>query len=83
MASSMAAVGPQTARAAAFCARFGLSLPILMAPMAGASPPGLAASVANADGMGALGALSSTPEAIAEWARAFRARSNGSFQVNL
>lgn len=83
MAPSKAATGPQTARAAAFCARFGLSLPILMAPMAGASPPGLAASVANAGGMGALGSLSSTPQAIADWARAFRTRSNGSFQVNL
>lgn len=83
MATMPHAAGPQRARAAAFCARFGLRLPILLAPMAGASPPGLAAAVANAGGMGALGALTSTPEAIADWARAFRARSNGSFQVNL
>jgi len=70
-------------RAVAFCERFGLRIPVLMAPMAAASPPGLAAAVANAGGMGALGALSTTPEGIADWARAFRAQSNGSFQVNL
>jgi nitronate monooxygenase len=83
MASNMPAGGPQAARAAAFCDRFGLRIPILLAPMAGASPPGLAAAVANAGGMGALGALTTTPEGIADWARAFRAQSNGSFQVNL
>lgn len=71
------------ARAAAFCERFGLRLPILLAPMAGATPAALAGAVANAGGMGALGALGTTPEGIAEWARAFRAQSNGSFQVNL
>ncbi len=70
-------------RASAFCARFGLRLPILLAPMAGSTPAALAAAVANAGGMGALGALGTTPEGIADWARAFRAQSNGSFQVNL
>lgn len=74
---------PQRDRAAAFCARFGLAAPILMAPMAAASPPALAAAVANGGGMGALGALSTTPEGIAAWAADFRARSNGGFQVNL
>lgn len=83
MASRTPAGGPQAARAAAFCERFGLRLPILLAPMAGASPPGLAAAVANAGGMGALGALTTTPAGIADWARAFRTASNGSFQVNL
>lgn len=71
------------ARAAAFCERFGLRVPILLAPMAGSSPPALASAVANAGGMGALGALNTTPEGIADWARAFRAQSNGSFQINL
>lgn len=74
---------PQRARAAAFCERYGLSVPILLAPMAGSTPPALAAAVANGGGMGALGALNTTPEGIAEWAAAFRARSNGAFQVNL
>ena len=72
-----------TARAAAFCARFGLRAPILQAPMAGASPPGLAAAVANAGGMGGAGVLLSEPDAIADWAAAFRAQSNGAFQLNL
>ena len=51
--------------------------------MAGASPPGLAAAVANGGGMGALGALTIKPEGILEWAREFRRQSNGSFQINL
>jgi len=71
------------ARAATFCQRFGLRAPILMAPMAGACPPGLAAAVANGGGMGAMGALTSDPAAIAAWVAAFRAQSNGTFQLNL
>lgn len=71
------------ARAAAFCARHGLSVPVLQAPMAGASPVGLAAAVARAGGMGALGALMLPPEGIAAWAGGFRAACNGAFQVNL
>lgn len=71
------------ARAAAFCARFGLRAPILLAPMAGATPAALGAAVANAGGMAGFGALTSSPAAIAGWASEFRARSNGAFQVNL
>ena len=67
----------------AFCARYGLQVPILQAPMASASPAKLAAAVANAGGMGALGALMSTPEGIRDWVKAFRASSNGSFQLNV
>lgn len=70
-------------RAAAFCDRFGLRLPILLAPMAGVPAPGLSAAIASAGGMGAVGALMMAPEAIADWARAFRAASNGTFQANL
>jgi nitronate monooxygenase len=71
------------ARAAAFCARHGLAVPVVQAPMAGVSPVGLAAGVAQAGGMGALGALMLPPDAIGAWAQAFRAQSNGAFQVNL
>jgi nitronate monooxygenase len=71
------------ARADAFCARFGLRLPILMAPMASACPPALAAAVANAGGMGGFGALGLEPPAIAAWSANFRALSNGAFQINL
>ena len=44
-------------RAKAFCDGLGLRMPILLAPMAGACPPALSAAVANAGGMGAMGAL--------------------------
>jgi nitronate monooxygenase len=70
-------------RADAFCQRYGLRAPILMAPMAGACPVGLAAAVANAGGMGGFGALLSAPDAIAGWTRQFRDQSNGGFQINL
>src|SRR5437762_2733681 len=70
-------------RAEAFCRRFGLRVPILQAPMAGASPVGLAAAVGNAGGLGALGALMTSPNGIAAWAEQFRGQSNGSFQINL
>ena len=71
------------ARAKEFCRRFGLDLPILLAPMAGACPPGLSAAVANAGGMAALGALTETPEAIAAWIAEFRRQSNRAVQINL
>ena len=74
---------PATARAAAFCQRFGLRLPILLAPMAGASPPSLSIAVAEAGGIGACGALQMRPEAILAWAREFRAGTAGPFQLNL
>src|SRR4051794_29958814 len=73
---------PQT-RAAAFCDRFGLRSPILLAPMAGACPASLSIAVANAGGMGAAGVLLLGPEAIAAWMREFRAGSNGPAQLNL
>ena len=70
-------------RAEAFCARFGLRLPVLLSPMAGACPPAMSAAVANAGGMGACGALLLEPDGIAAWAQSFRAGSNGTFQMNL
>ena len=81
--SSTPAMMSARGRAAAFCRRFGLRAPILQAPMAGACPAGLAAAVANAGGMGGLGALTTAPDGIAAWATAFRGQSNGSFQINL
>lgn len=70
-------------RAQAFCETFGLRVPILMAPMAGACPPDLAVAVAKAGGMGACGALLMAPGQIADWAAEVRAGSNGAFQMNL
>lgn len=51
--------------------------------MAGACPPALAAAVANAGGMGAMGALLTPPEGIAAWVGQFRAASSGPLQINL
>lgn len=70
-------------RTKVFCTAYGLRVPILMAPMAGACPAPLAAAIANAGGMGACGTLLMDPDAIAKWASSFRASSNGGFQLNL
>ncbi|MBV9859252.1 MAG: nitronate monooxygenase [Alphaproteobacteria bacterium] len=65
-----------------FCARFGLQIPILLAPMAGACPPSLSIAIANAGGLGSCGVLLMKPDEIAAWAEAVRAGSNGAFQLN-
>jgi nitronate monooxygenase len=70
------------ARADSFCAKYGLKLPILLAPMAGACPVSLSVAVANAGGMGALGALMSEPQAIRAWVQEFRSKSSGPLQLN-
>ncbi|HVR99666.1 MAG TPA: nitronate monooxygenase [Thermoanaerobaculia bacterium] len=69
-------------RAAAFCARYDLRLPVLLAPMAGASPASLSIAVANAGGMGAMGALMTQPAGIRAWVDQFRSASSGPFQLN-
>src|ERR1700746_1602367 len=70
-------------RANSFCARFGLQVPILLAPMAGASAPSLSIAVANAGGLGGCGALPMTPEEIVQWSATVRESSDGAFQINL
>lgn len=70
-------------RAERFCTDYGLQRPILLAPMAGACPVALSAAVANGGGMGAMGALLTPPEGVHDWVRAFRAASDGPFQLNL
>lgn len=67
----------------AFCRRYALEMPILQAPMAGACPASLAIAVANAGGMGGLGALVTTPQGIRDWVAEFRAQSEGRFQLNV
>ncbi|MCM0019295.1 MAG: nitronate monooxygenase [Tagaea sp.] len=74
---------PIFAPARAFCARYGLRLPILLAPMAGVPAPELSAAIARAGGMAACGALLMKPDAIRAWASDQRSRSNGAFQLNL
>jgi nitronate monooxygenase len=69
-------------RAKLFCEKYGLRLPILLAPMAGACPVSLSIAVANAGGMGAMGALLTPPQGIRDWAHQFRAGSDGVLQLN-
>lgn len=69
-------------RTRAFCDRFGLKAPILLAPMAGASPSSLSIAVANAGGLGACGVLLMTPDEIIDWADAVRGHSTGLYQLN-
>ncbi|MEE4384719.1 MAG: hypothetical protein V2J02_22205, partial [Pseudomonadales bacterium] len=59
-------------RVDAFCRAFGLRVPVLLAPMAGACPPALSITVARAGGMGACGCLTLGTEAIADWVAAVR-----------
>ena len=66
-----------------FCKTYGLKAPILLAPMAGASPASLSIAVANAGGMGALGALLTPPPGIRSWVEEVRSKSRGPFQINL
>ncbi|GAA2877166.1 nitronate monooxygenase [Pseudonocardia halophobica] len=70
-------------RVTEFCERFGLRLPILEAPMAGACPPELAIAVAEAGGMGADGVVLDPPEQITAWVERFRAGSAGALQLNI
>jgi len=70
-------------RTQAFCDRYGLGLPILLAPMAGACPPALSVAVAEAGGLGACGALLLQPDDMQVWAAAIRAATSGPFQINL
>lgn len=76
-------MSPIFSRVEAFCARFGLRLPILLAPMAGVPAPSLSTSIANAGGLGSCGALLMQPDQILAWANEVRANTNGAFQLNL
>src|SRR5471030_2348726 len=51
-------------RANSFCSRYGLRVPILLAPVAGASAPSLSIAVANAGGLASCGALLMQPGEI-------------------
>ncbi|WP_425259916.1 NAD(P)H-dependent flavin oxidoreductase [Rubrivivax sp. RP6-9] len=72
-----------TARTGAFCARFGLRLPLLLAPMAGVPAIALPVAVGAAGGMGALGALLLDAAQIADWVARYRAASAAPLQINL
>lgn len=70
-------------RSDAFCSRFGLRLPVLLSPMAGACPVALSHAVIDAGGMGAMGAVLSQPDDIGTWMHGLRAAGDGPAQINL
>src|SRR5215471_8218012 len=70
-------------RVAGVCRRFGLEVPVLLAPMAGVSAPALSVAVMNAGGLGACGALLMQPDEITGWADEVRGTGNARFQLNL
>jgi nitronate monooxygenase len=76
-------MSPEQARAEAFCCRFGLKMPVLLAPMAGACPPSLSIAAMNAGSLGACGALLMQPAEIVAWADEVRANGDGPYQINL
>jgi nitronate monooxygenase len=59
-----------------------IDLPILLAPMAGASTPELAAAVSNAGGLGALGTAMMKLEQVRQETAALRTLTNQSFNLN-
>jgi nitronate monooxygenase len=74
---------PALQRAHDFCERFALRVPILLAPMAGASAPSLSIAVADAGGLGACGAVLMKPHEIVAWANEVRGVTHRRFQINL
>ena len=76
-------MSPDQTRAESFCRRFGLKMPVLLAPMAGACPPSLSIAMMNAGSLGACGALLMQPDEIVAWAEAVRVNGNGPYQLNL
>ncbi len=69
-------------RAQRFADAYGMRLPILLAPMAGACPVGLSVALANAGAMGAMGALLQDAAGIRAWTASFRSLSDGPLQLN-
>jgi nitronate monooxygenase len=76
-------MSPTFERTESFCRRFGLRVPILLAPMAGVPAPSLSIAVANAGGLGACGALLMRPQEMVAWIAEFRAGGNGACNINL
>lgn len=61
----------------------GLPIPILQAPMVGASSPEMTLAVSQAGGLGSLGAGALAPEAIGPAVEALRSQTDAPFGVNL
>jgi nitronate monooxygenase len=71
------------ARAESFCRDYGMRVPILLAPMAGACPPSLSIAVIRAGGLGGCGAVLMAPDAVEAWADEVRLAGGAGFQINL
>lgn len=69
-------------KAERFAQSLNMSIPVFMAPMAGACPPALAIGVARSGGMGACGTLLMSPDAIHQWVAEYRAGTSGPLQLN-
>ena len=67
----------------ALCSLLGIELPIVQAPMGGATTPELAAAVSNAGGLGTLALSWHPPDAVRAAVRATRALTDRPFAVNL
>ncbi|QIG79847.1 NAD(P)H-dependent flavin oxidoreductase [Stakelama tenebrarum] len=62
---------------------FGLTVPLVQAPMAGVSTPELAAAVSNAGGLGSIGVGAADAEGAGRMIAELRARTDRPFNVNL
>ncbi|WP_109807189.1 NAD(P)H-dependent flavin oxidoreductase [Sphingosinithalassobacter portus] len=65
-----------------FLDRFGLTVPLVQAPMAGVSTPELASQVSEAGALGSIGVGATDADGAAAMIAAVRARTGGSFNVN-
>lgn len=72
-----------TERAKRFCDRLGIEVPLLSAPMSGASTPALAAAFSNAGGLGMLAGDLLSPEEIVREVEETRKLTDRPFGVNL
>ncbi len=69
-------------RAEDYARSLGLSVPIMLAPMAGVPAPSLSIEVAKAGGMGACGVLFMRADEIADWVATCRAAGADALQLN-
>ncbi|MFT5181297.1 MAG: nitronate monooxygenase, partial [Alphaproteobacteria bacterium] len=65
------------------CDKLGIDVPIILAPMAGAVGPALAAAVSNAGGLGTLPLWPAPPEAVRKQIQAMKALTSKPYAVNL
>jgi len=63
--------------------RIGIELPIIQAPMAGISPPAMAAAVSRAGGLGSIGVGATNAEGAGAMIAEVRARTSGPLNVNV